>query len=200
MVSMAGLVTNTGISTYYGSKFAQEAFTSCLRMELKAFDIDVISVNPSVHETPMNTALGTQISKIWEKLSPHLKEEYGSGKSIYIDSKWKMHLSRNILKVKLTQMPFILLFLFKCQPKEYFSKYYSFICEDHIKTMWKAKNVEDKLIECVETVSPPPQVLIGSNAIYQSMIFRMLPMTVQIKILERVCPLNTTKAAKMNAK
>ena len=76
---MAGLVTNAGISTYYGSKFAQEAFTSCLRMELKAFDLDVVTVNPSVHETPMNDGLGNQISKIWQKLSPELKEEYGEG-------------------------------------------------------------------------------------------------------------------------
>jgi len=80
MVSMAGLVSNAGISSYYGSKHAQEAFTSCLRMELKSFDIDVVTVNPSVHETPMNDGLGKQISGIWENLSSELKEEYGMGK------------------------------------------------------------------------------------------------------------------------
>jgi len=60
--------------------------------------------------------------------------------------------------------------------------------------MWKAENVQDKLVHCVEVSKPPSQVLIGSNAMYQSMLFRMLPMSIQISILERVTPLK--KAAK----
>ena len=78
---------------------------------------------------------------------------------------------------------------------DYYKRYFQFICEDHIKVMWKAENVLTKLLECVEMLHPPPQVLIGSNAIYQSMLFRMLPVFIQVKILERVAPLN--KAAVM---
>lgn len=156
VVSMAGLVVNAGISSYYGSKHAQEAFTSVLRMELKPFNIPVVSVNPSVHETPMNDGLGKQISSIWNSLRSDLQEEYGV---------------------------------------DYYKRYYNFICKDHIKVMWKAKNVEDKLVYCVETRNPPPQILVGSNAMYQSMIFRMLPVSLQVKVLKKVTPLN--KANKM---
>lgn len=76
---MAGLVANAGISTYYGSKFAQESLSHCLRMELSTLGIDVVNVNPSVHETPLNRGLGVVVDGVWDRLNPKLKEEYGQG-------------------------------------------------------------------------------------------------------------------------
>ena len=77
VISMAGLLYNSGLSSYYGSKHAQEAFSSCLRIELQAFYIKVITINPSYHETPMPNAMETQIHSSWDQLQTSIKEEYG---------------------------------------------------------------------------------------------------------------------------
>jgi len=90
MVSMAGLVTSPGLSSYHSSKFAAEAFSSCLRMELKgAFDIDVITVNPSYHQTPIIENLDEKIDYTWNNASSEKKKEYGIGE--YTESCFKFY-------------------------------------------------------------------------------------------------------------
>lgn len=80
--------------------------------------------------------------------------------------------------------------------KEFYLHFKRFISEEHLKVMWKAKNVEDKLVECVEIINPAPQVIIGSNALFQSMVFRMLPTSIRVKILEKATPLPKAEASK----
>ena len=81
ITSVAGLVTSAGKSSYHASKFAAEAFSSSLRLELKStFGIDVVTVNPSFHKTPLLGSPGKRIDKIWEGLSLKMRAEYGDGK------------------------------------------------------------------------------------------------------------------------
>lgn len=77
---MAGLVTGQmGLSAYAASKHAANAFSSCLRMEVKAFGVQVTTVNPSFHATPLVHSMGEEAAKGWAKLDETTKEEYGHG-------------------------------------------------------------------------------------------------------------------------
>ena len=79
---MFGLVTGRiGMSAYAASKHAANAFSTVLRLELKGFGIQVTTVNPSFHGTPLiNTIMGDVTTRIWETLDPVKKKEYGEGK------------------------------------------------------------------------------------------------------------------------
>eukprot|EP00978_Attheya_sp_CCMP212_P034392 scaffold143858_cov51-Attheya_sp.AAC.3 len=74
---MEGLVAAGFGSTYHGSKFAAEGFSICLRHEMDAFDIDVITVNPSFHETPLTDKMPQVCKDTWNNLDPKVREEYG---------------------------------------------------------------------------------------------------------------------------
>jgi NAD(P)-dependent dehydrogenase (short-subunit alcohol dehydrogenase family) len=82
ITSMAGLISNgvMGMSAYSASKHAANAFSHILRTELlSSYNIQVCTVNPSFHKTPLVDTMGDVLSNIWEKLDPKLKEEYGEG-------------------------------------------------------------------------------------------------------------------------
>lgn len=155
VTSLAGLMSNTGACAYSSSKHAAEAFTACLRLELQAFNIPVVSVNPSWHQTPLSDSTGAKLDDVWNDLSPEVQEEYGKE---YFSS-----FSENFLKKK--------------------------------KLEWSAKVVETELVSCVEAINPPPQVIVGSDAKYPAMVFRLLPVWLQLKILDYASPVK--KAAKM---
>jgi len=78
MTSMAGLVPmSIGLSAYGASKHAANAFSSVLRMELKSFGIQVTTINPSFHATPLVHGMGDKAKQEWDKLDDKMKEEYG---------------------------------------------------------------------------------------------------------------------------
>ena len=78
LTSMAGLVTGSmGLAAYAASKHAANAFSSVLRNELKAFGIQVTTVNPSFHGTPLVASMGDLVADNWENLEVSKKEEYG---------------------------------------------------------------------------------------------------------------------------
>jgi len=77
VVSLAGLISTTGACAYSSSKHAADAFTSCLRLEMKAFKVPVVSVNPSWHQTPLAESTGDLLDQVWSRLSPETQEEYG---------------------------------------------------------------------------------------------------------------------------
>ena len=80
MTSMAGLVPlSIGMSAYGASKHAANAFSSVLRMELKSFGIQVTTINPSFHATPLVHSMGDKAKQEWDKLDDTRKEEYGEG-------------------------------------------------------------------------------------------------------------------------
>jgi len=84
VVSMAGLVTGGFAAPYHGSKFAAEALSSCLRSELRNFHIQVVTVNPSFHKTPLVTCMRQNVINMWEQVPPAIQEEYGEGMLLYI--------------------------------------------------------------------------------------------------------------------
>ena len=77
VVSMAGLETGMGMSPYNASKFAAEGFSSALRLELRDFGIQVVTMNPSFHETPLTADLPGQGQRMYDKLPAELKSRYG---------------------------------------------------------------------------------------------------------------------------
>ena len=80
LTSMAGLVAGgIGLAAYSASKHAANAFSTVLRLELKGFGIQVTTINPSFHGTPLVNTMGDKASKQWETLDSAKKEEYGQG-------------------------------------------------------------------------------------------------------------------------
>jgi NAD(P)-dependent dehydrogenase (short-subunit alcohol dehydrogenase family) len=81
LTSMAGLVAGLiGFSAYAASKHAANAFSTALRLELQSsFGIQVTTINPSFHSTPLVETMGDTLSEKWEKLDAAKKKEYGEG-------------------------------------------------------------------------------------------------------------------------
>jgi len=77
MGSFAGHIALPGSPSYVVSKHAVQDFSSCLRMELKSFDLPVVTVNPSVHGTTMLDYSKKHFEAKWNNLSPQVRREYG---------------------------------------------------------------------------------------------------------------------------
>mmetsp|Transcript_784 Transcript_784/g.1411 ORF Transcript_784/g.1411 Transcript_784/m.1411 type:complete len:179 (+) Transcript_784:884-1420(+) len=77
ITSAAGLIAMDGGSLYAGSKFAAEAFSTCLRHECEAFGVHVATVNPSFHTSNLTGQMGPHIIRLLDTLRPEVKEEYG---------------------------------------------------------------------------------------------------------------------------
>lgn len=60
-----------------------QAFSASLRMELKSWDIPVITANPSFHKTPMVEGGANTLIRCWDKLDEDVKAQYGDS---YIQS------------------------------------------------------------------------------------------------------------------
>ena len=82
ITSMAGYISNgvVGMSAYSASKHAANAFSHVLRSELiSSYGIQVCTINPSFHKTPLVDTMDHMLAKTWYALDPKLKEEYGEG-------------------------------------------------------------------------------------------------------------------------
>ena len=77
MVSMAGLIAMGDFGPYNGSKFAAEAFSTALRHELWPYGIQVATVNPSFHASPLTNAMGPKLVKKWMSLDEDTRQEFG---------------------------------------------------------------------------------------------------------------------------
>jgi len=89
MSSIAGKTAAQGGSSYAASKHALEAFTSSLKAELEDFNIGVLAINPSFHETQMTDTMFSQLAKSWKNTSPNIKEEYGDEYFRQIEETWQ---------------------------------------------------------------------------------------------------------------
>ena len=67
------------MGTYCTSKFAVEAFTDALRVELCNWGIKTILVEPGFFKTDMTgkDVLGSQLDQLWSRLPEDKKLEYG---------------------------------------------------------------------------------------------------------------------------
>lgn len=82
ITSMAGLVAQgaIGMSAYSASKHAANAFSQILRAEVfPSFQIQVTTINPSFHGTPLVHSMGGLASQQWASLKASTKAEYGEG-------------------------------------------------------------------------------------------------------------------------
>lgn len=77
MVSMAGLVAMGDFGPYGGSKFAAEAFSTALRHELWPYGIQVATINPSFHASPLTDAMGPKMVQKWMSLGEDTRQEFG---------------------------------------------------------------------------------------------------------------------------
>mmetsp|Transcript_16364 Transcript_16364/g.27906 ORF Transcript_16364/g.27906 Transcript_16364/m.27906 type:complete len:299 (+) Transcript_16364:98-994(+) len=84
ITSMAGLCPVPFLSPYNASKHAAEAFTACLRMELKSWDIKVSTCNPTFHTTPMVETGHASLDRTWRALDETTKDEYGEAYHSYV--------------------------------------------------------------------------------------------------------------------
>lgn len=79
ITSMAGLVDSPLMSAYASSKHAANVVSHSLRAECQNF-VDVVTVNPSFHETPLVDQLKEMYNQQhFDKLSPKLQSQYGLG-------------------------------------------------------------------------------------------------------------------------
>jgi NAD(P)-dependent dehydrogenase (short-subunit alcohol dehydrogenase family) len=77
VTSVAGLMPCPFMGSYCATKHAAEAFTASLRMELKAWGIPVVTLNPSTHRTPLVGGLVATMMKCWKDTDESMKDMYG---------------------------------------------------------------------------------------------------------------------------
>jgi 3-hydroxybutyrate dehydrogenase len=77
VTSIAGLVPSPFMSSYCATKHAAEAFTSSLRMEMKSWGIHVVTLNPTVHRTPIASGAAATIQRCWHKADEATRVQYG---------------------------------------------------------------------------------------------------------------------------
>jgi NAD(P)-dependent dehydrogenase (short-subunit alcohol dehydrogenase family) len=77
VTSMAGLMVGGFAASYHGSKYAAEALSTSLRMELRPFGIQVITVNPSFHTSPLTRNMRQDALQMWIDLPSNKREDYG---------------------------------------------------------------------------------------------------------------------------
>jgi NAD(P)-dependent dehydrogenase (short-subunit alcohol dehydrogenase family) len=75
--SIGGEIANRVTGAYHASKFAIEAITDVLRLELKPWKIPVISVQPGVTATPIWDSATQHAVTIFDGLPPTFHERYG---------------------------------------------------------------------------------------------------------------------------
>lgn len=77
MSSIGGRVAQPFAGPYVASKYALEAVTDVLRVELLEWGIDVIAIEPGTIATPIWEKSSREAEQVLEKLSPELRELYG---------------------------------------------------------------------------------------------------------------------------
>ena len=74
--SVAGMIALPLIGAYSASKYALEAVTDALRMELWDTNINVITINPGLVDTNINTISRLKLDNLLEKKSSRFSEMY----------------------------------------------------------------------------------------------------------------------------
>ena len=77
MTSIGGRVAQPFAGRYVASKFALEAVSDVLRVELLGWGVDVIAIAPGTIATPIWEKSSQEAEKVLEKLTPEQRELYG---------------------------------------------------------------------------------------------------------------------------
>jgi len=75
-----------GLSGYAASKSAADTLMNCLRVEVKPFAIDVITVCPGITRTPFLSKGADQMRCAWESAPQHIKKDYGDVYATWLPS------------------------------------------------------------------------------------------------------------------
>ena len=76
--SVCGATASPGNSAYNASKFAVEAWSDSLRLELKAFNIKVVKIRPGQFSTSIQSIFGERFVENYQNSSDQVKSIYGS--------------------------------------------------------------------------------------------------------------------------
>jgi len=75
--SIAGRISLGGISSYSMSKYAFEAFSDALRLEMKPWGVSVHIIEPGVMATSLYDQMKRRMLRLWEALPSETKEQFG---------------------------------------------------------------------------------------------------------------------------
>ena len=81
VASTSGRVASPGAMAYSISKYGVEAFSDCLRNEMKHFGVTVHIIEPGNFKTNISSVEKNcqQLERLWAKLDIETKESYGKG-------------------------------------------------------------------------------------------------------------------------
>lgn len=102
LCSVAGYLTAPAMSSYCASKYALEAFSDCLRREMRPWSLFVSIIEPSYMKTPIIEGHVDTMQQIWDNLSPEKQERWGEN---YLKN--LMYKRSNNLFIKLAQDPMV---------------------------------------------------------------------------------------------
>ena len=77
ITSVAGRICFAAMGPYSASKYAAEAFSDTLRLELRPFGIHVSIIEPSFMSTPLVAAAEERTLKLWRSLPSEKRDFYG---------------------------------------------------------------------------------------------------------------------------
>ena len=79
--SICGRTAFPSVMSYSISKYGVEAFSDCLRLEMKSWGISVHIIEPAGFKTTIfdKAHVVNRLTQAWEQLDPSTKEEYGEG-------------------------------------------------------------------------------------------------------------------------
>ena len=76
--SMSGKLPVPLLAPYSASKHAVACFAAALRMEVKMLGVDVVTILPSFHRTPLLTNRGAMLDRVWAQASKEVRQAYGA--------------------------------------------------------------------------------------------------------------------------
>jgi short chain dehydrogenase len=164
LTSMAGLISQgaIGLAAYSASKHAANTFSHILRTEVfPSFKIQVTTINPSFHGTPLVHAMGDMASKQWDSLEYSIKAEYGEGTVIYL--------------AVFSLVEFLLILFFLILLSEYYRRYRELAVDLPLSLTWDTVVVIRQVVRCLRMKHAPAELIVGSDARFLLMLVRMLP-------------------------
>jgi NAD(P)-dependent dehydrogenase (short-subunit alcohol dehydrogenase family) len=86
VVSILGRIAVAFSAPYCMSKFAMEAFTDSLRLEMKAFGVHVSAIEPGVIKTPIWSKTRETTQEIIDELPPEGQQLYGGDLATFLET------------------------------------------------------------------------------------------------------------------
>lgn len=163
--TVAGLLAGIGPSPYSASKFAMEAFADNLRLEVKHLGIHVVTVNSSYHHRPMMQDKLSDLTPFYPSSTGRaVGQEAVSLEVPSITSSSKAYSYISPIKMHHIQQQ---------------------VTHHHHNTLNGENTILlHEVLSCVELSKPPPRVIVGSDVKFLLYPLRLLPSSMQLKLLD----------------